>query len=804
MLDIITRFVQPIIQIKRDEWRKAIPMFLYFSFTIATLYILKPIRSSTFLTSHGSENLRYAYIGEGAFLIFFTFAYIHLSGWFKRKRTFFSAATLFFISNVIGFWYLFHYHMAGWVPFLFYIWVAAYSITIVTQFWTLANDLFDPRQAKRLFGFILSGGSLGGVIGGLVTNQMAQRVGTENLLLLVAGMLVICLFLIYFAAAGETRPVPHPHKPSGKSSEITRLQDKSTWKLFLGSRYLLLIVALVMIAKLVSTLIDNQFNAMVENAILEKNARTAFFGGFMAWLNAISFVLQLIVASHVLRGIGVAMSLLLLPIGLGLGSVGALLFPSLAAAIAIKTYDGSMNYSISQLGKEILYIPIPSSVRYRVKPIIDMLGFRASKSVAGIFIIFVSSLLGIPDEKLGLIVLLAVPIWIVVVWSVRDEYKHAIKKLISSPEEADQLSTSAPEEFRDAVSSLNGEHISDKLKPFVSHRSSVARKIAGAGCFVAHEDLNEQARIRQMVQDMTAYEALGLKRIDLELLFRQEGFSGIGSFGPYLSEKLKTRRDSSIDLKTLLLNDEQRVLDKLTECLASSAEDIRNKRIAILILSVLATQGTVDILLNRLSLTDDRSLRFNLIRALNQIKAREKRQFAAWTVKKEILNEAKNYLSIQAVLREYKKKTPPSSAKVTYLETVLEALKAENLERIFRLLSLLYSSDIILVIYKRLSDFKSAESFKAHALELLENVVEPKLAKVIAPVLEEIETPAGENFEAILAGFFNEKDPWLLVSAMLLVSELKLERFYPGVHELSRSPFPFVREAALVLEQTKK
>ena len=121
MLDIITRFVQPVIQIKRDEWRKAIPMFFYSAFTISTLYILKPIRSSTFLTSHGSENLRYAYLGEGAFLVFFTFAYIYLSGWFKRKRTFFSMATLFFISNVLGFWFLFHTHTAGWVSFLFYI-----------------------------------------------------------------------------------------------------------------------------------------------------------------------------------------------------------------------------------------------------------------------------------------------------------------------------------------------------------------------------------------------------------------------------------------------------------------------------------------------------------------------------------------------------------------------------------------------------------------------------------------------------------------------------------------------------------
>lgn len=793
MLDFITRFVQPVIQIKRDEWRKAIPMFLYFAFTISTLYILKPIRSSTFLTSHGSENLRYAYIGEGAFLIFFTFAYIHLSSWFKRKRTFFSAATLFFISNVIGFWFLFHFRMAGWVPFLFYIWVAAYSITIVTQFWTLANDLFDPRQAKRLFGFILSGGSLGGVIGGLVTNQMAQQIGTENLLLLVAGMLVICLVLISIVAREK------PHSGSSplpvKQDEVTRLQDKSTWRLFFSSRYLLLIVALVMIGKMASTLIDNQFNAVVEHSILEKNARTAFFGGFMAWLNVASFVLQLIVASHVLRGLGVAMSLLLLPIGLSLGSIGTLLFPTLMTAIAIKTYDGSMNYSIGQLGKEILYIPIPSSVRYRVKPIIDMLGFRASKSVAGLFIIFVTTLLGIPDEKLGLVVLLVIPIWAIVVWSVRDEYKHAIKKLISSPGN-EQVIPSAPEEFKDTVSSLSAEHLLEKLRPFISHKSSVARKIASAGCLIAQTDGYGKHQAHEMVQQMEVYEALGLKRVDLELLLRREGLAEMKILGPYFSERLKGHGSSRVDLKTMLLSDEHHALTKFSECLTNPDESIRNKRITILMLSILGTQSAVDVLLNHLSLTEDRSLRFNMIRALNQIRAREKRQFADWMVKKEILNEAKDYLAIQSLLREYRKRTV--IPKEPYLQTVLEAIKSENLERIFRLLSLLYSSDIILVIYKRLSDFKSVESFKAHALELLENVVEPKLAHAIAPVLEEMDTP-GEDLEALLKRFFDRADPWFLICAMLLVSELKLKRFYGSFEELGRSSLPLVRETAAVV-----
>ncbi|HLD56532.1 MAG TPA: hypothetical protein VJA00_02825 [Candidatus Omnitrophota bacterium] len=157
MLEFLTRSVQPIIPIRREEWLKTILMFLYFFFTISTLYILKPIRSSMFLTTHGAENLRYAYVGEGLFLIFVTLAYVKLAKWIPRRNVLFSVATAFYVANILIFWFFFRLGYAKWLAYFFYVWVASYSITIVTQFWTMANDIFNPQEAKRLLGFILSG-----------------------------------------------------------------------------------------------------------------------------------------------------------------------------------------------------------------------------------------------------------------------------------------------------------------------------------------------------------------------------------------------------------------------------------------------------------------------------------------------------------------------------------------------------------------------------------------------------------------------------------------------------------------------
>ena len=63
------------------------------------------------------------------------------------------------------------------------------GILLISQFWTLANDIYDPRQARRLFGFIGGGASLGGAMGAALTAFVVDEVGTDNLLLVSAAVL---------------------------------------------------------------------------------------------------------------------------------------------------------------------------------------------------------------------------------------------------------------------------------------------------------------------------------------------------------------------------------------------------------------------------------------------------------------------------------------------------------------------------------------------------------------------------------------------------------------------------------------
>lgn len=800
MIEFVIRLLQPIVKIRREEWHKTILMFFCFSFTIATLYILKPVRSSLFLTIHGSENLRYAYVGEGVFLVFITSLYIKLSRWLKKKSTLFSVTIGFFIFTIVAFWALFKAGYVEWLSYFFYVWVAAYSITIVTQCWALANDIFNPQEAKRLFGFIISGGSLGGIMGGLVTNRFAEKIGTANLLLLGALLLGCCL--IFVRAILQHERIDHAEKGSPKekpSSSTVFIGEKSTWSLFLGSRYLLLIAALVMIAKISSTIIDNQFNAVVESSIIEKNARTAFFGGFMAFLNGVSFFLQLIFSSYALRRFGIGISLLLLPIGLVLGATATIFLPILQIAAATKIYDGSLNYSINQLGKEILYLPIPGRIRYRVKPLIDMLAYRVSKSLAGFLIILVTPLLGIPDEKLGVLVLFLIPLWILSVWGVRDEYMQSIKKLLSHLQTGGKSVGSSIKQVTSVLVNLEGERSFETLKDFFAHKSSITRKLSAAACLAFYSSAKDMNRAKKLVEEMIRYEALDLKGVEIDHIFKKELHHATGVFDRYLAEILKAKKGPDRNLIAVLREKEEEILLKVSECLHDSHEDIIAKRKAILVLTTLGTQGTVDILLNSIAAIQDRSLRYNVIRGLNQIRAKGGRhQFNQWIIKKEIMNEVKGYQTIKTALEEYKRRKNVGRPEDDYLLATLKAIEEESLERVFRLLALIYESDVIHVVSDHLTEIEIDKHLRANAVELLQNVVDPELYHLLYPILDEAQWDeiAKKKLDEIIEELLESQDRWLIVCALFMIVELGLVKFYPLLEDATHDRTSIIRETA--------
>jgi AAA family ATP:ADP antiporter len=359
----------------------AVLFFLYFFLVTAPFSIIKSVRDASYLDDIGVRYLPWAY-ATAALVAGVVAVHARLQARLPR-RGLLVGSLLFFAGSAAAFSFLF----AGGSPavtLLYWLWANVFVVVLTTQFWFLVNDAFNPRQAKRLVGFLGSGGILGGIAGGLATGFLARPGKPEDLLFVAAGLLVLGAVVVSalvpkllrrggIGPAAETSPRP------GFADSFRTVRSDS---------YLRLLAWLALITGVVSTLVDWQSKAVIDAVPAAKANLASFFGRFNAGLLAAAFLFQLVLTGRVLRRFGLRLALMIYPLVLLVGSGGAAIWPILGWALAAKGADKAFSYSIQQSSRELLYIPIAAGRKYRAKIFIDMFLNRFSKTAgAGLLLL---------------------------------------------------------------------------------------------------------------------------------------------------------------------------------------------------------------------------------------------------------------------------------------------------------------------------------------------------------------------------------------------------------------------------------
>ncbi|MFQ5606960.1 MAG: NTP/NDP exchange transporter, partial [Candidatus Zixiibacteriota bacterium] len=363
------KLIPTLLGIQSGEGVRASLMFLYAMFLLSAYLILKPVRNSLFLEKFGPQELVYMYMIIAVFAAVIISAYTKVGARLGLKK-YITATTLFLVTNLVAFWWLISQEY-NWLVYVFYVWVSIFGAITTSQFWLLANHIFDAREAKRLFPFIGAGAITGGIIGSKLTGLLAETLGTEALLWICVGFLALIQTLLLLVW-------PLRAKDSLRGSARKRMKDADTrgmWPLVFRDKYLRLLTGCIALTVMVSTFVDFQFNWVVSETFEDKDARTAFFGDFFFYLSLLSLGMQLILSSRILRKFGVGAAILILPVGLLLGSAAIFTYPRLIwSAVLVKISDGSFRYSINKAGFELLYLPVASAIKNRVKGLMDVVG----------------------------------------------------------------------------------------------------------------------------------------------------------------------------------------------------------------------------------------------------------------------------------------------------------------------------------------------------------------------------------------------------------------------------------------------
>src|SRR5688572_9298309 len=198
---MLQRVLSSIVDLRREESLTAVLMFAYSFLAMAGYNIVKPATRSQVINSLGADNIPYVQLVAGLIMGFVIQGYTSAMRLLPRRWVF-AATQGVMVALLLVFWTLFKTG-SDWVSVAFYLWGVLAGSLLISQFWSLANDIYDARQAKRLFGFIGGGASLGGIVGAGLAGQYARAIGTNNLLLVAAVFLSVCGVTVWAIAARE-------------------------------------------------------------------------------------------------------------------------------------------------------------------------------------------------------------------------------------------------------------------------------------------------------------------------------------------------------------------------------------------------------------------------------------------------------------------------------------------------------------------------------------------------------------------------------------------------------------------------
>ena len=429
-----------LLEVRRAESRRTVLLFTYLFLIITSYVATKSTRDALFLERYSPERLPYADIASALSVAAVMAVYLRAS---RRValRLLLVGTLLLFSAVSLAFWVLSRSGEPEWMVPVLYIWAGVFGVLLPTQVWTLANYVVTAREAKRLFGVIGSGAISGWIVGGLLTRTTATRLGSESLLLMTSGALAVCPVLVL--AIWRQRHVDEA-SVADRHDEGRGLRD--SFDLVRRSTHLRAVAVLIVLSSLVTTIVAWQFRAIAKAAIPETDALTAFFGAFNVSAGVLSLITQLFLTSRLLRRFGLGVVLLVVPLALTAGSLGVLMWGSLAAAVVLKGSDHVLRFSIDRSSIELLYLPVPERQMARAKAFIDTVVWRMGDAAGAVLVLAAVVFFGVTPSQISAVTIVLLMGWLAAVVMAKRQYIETLQRSIHEHRlDAERLSAHVPD-----------------------------------------------------------------------------------------------------------------------------------------------------------------------------------------------------------------------------------------------------------------------------------------------------------------------------------------------------------------------
>jgi AAA family ATP:ADP antiporter len=438
----LERFLLLFADVRAGEGYTAILLTVNLFLLLTSYLIIKTVREALILSESGAEAKSYAAAGQALLLFLLVPLYGYLASKVNRIKLI-NGVTLFFISNLVGFYFLSRIGVALGVAF--FLWVGIFNLFIVAQFWSFANDIYTEDQGKRLFAIVAFGGSLGAVLGPKVAGALFQPFGPYLLMLVTAALLGLCLFFPNWVNRLESRGAPDDKAAAAAQP----LAKGGAFQLVISKPYLLLIALLLVLSNLVNStgefilgktvtqearqLADAPAGeapaqgtippaAQAQNSKRMQDMIARFYGDFFFTVNLAAVLAQLFLVSRIMKLCGVPASLYFLPVIALTGYSVIAFIPALAFVRWAKALENSTDYSLQNTARQALFLPTTREEKYKAKSAIDTFFVRIG-DLLSTGLVFLSVQLALNLQTLSLVNVGLGAFWLLLVAGISGRYR---------------------------------------------------------------------------------------------------------------------------------------------------------------------------------------------------------------------------------------------------------------------------------------------------------------------------------------------------------------------------------------------
>ena len=361
--------------------------FLFFFFVLASWYALRPVRNELAVQG-GIYNLPWLLMGVMIAMLVINPIYSWLVSRINQNKIIIYIYS-FFIFNLIIF--LTAWSFAGeegriWTGRAFYIWANVYSFFVVSIFWVTMINFFDHTDSKRFFGIISAGGSLGAFFGSSVARYFSTEIcGNTSISDLGPMSLIIfsifsLLMAIYFSRSFKPKASLHDSSEEigGSSLEAFKniMKDPAIRNLGL---YVILFTMLMTVSWMISL-------GIVQDWSEDPCERTGFFARIEQIVTPLTLLMQLFLASYILRRVGSLAVLTIYGILFAVAFMAYAFYPTITTVMMVVISLRIFEYGLNKPTRESIYTKLKQQDRYKSTVFIDTFLARSGDVIGGWFV----------------------------------------------------------------------------------------------------------------------------------------------------------------------------------------------------------------------------------------------------------------------------------------------------------------------------------------------------------------------------------------------------------------------------------